>query len=131
MKRALDDLGIRVLYALSPQAKGRIERSGGTLQDRLGSELRLANARAASEANAVLETYRPSHNKRFAIPAQEAHQAWRPSPGADAVDSLCGLQYVRIVANNNSVRIGSQVIDIPHDATTAIVTTRTAPRKSR
>lgn len=114
VKRALDDLGIRVLYALSPQAKGRVERLWGTLQDRLVSELRLVGARTASEANAVLKVYRPSHNRRFAVPAREAHQAWRPSPGADAVDSLCGLQYVRIVANNNTVRIGSQIIDIPH-----------------
>lgn len=114
VKRALDDLGIRVLYALSPQAKGRVERLWGTLQDRLVSELRLAGATTAAEANVVLEKYRPSHNKRFAIPAREAHQAWRPSPGADAVDSVCALQYVRIVANNNSVRIGGQIIDILH-----------------
>jgi hypothetical protein len=114
VKRALDDLGIRVLYALSPQAKGRVERLWGTLQDRLVSELRLEGASTAREANAVLESYRPDHNKRFAIPPQEALQAWRPSPGVDALDSLCGLQYARIVANNNTVRIGGQVVDIPH-----------------
>jgi hypothetical protein len=114
VKRALDDLGIRALYALSPQAKGRVERLWGTLQDRLVSELRLENACTAEESNAVLENYRPAHNKRFALPAQEAHQAWRPSPDADSLDSLCALQYVRIVANNNSVRIGGQIIDIPH-----------------
>ncbi len=114
VKRALDDLGIRVLYALSPQAKGRVERLWGTLQDRLVSELRLENASTAEEANAVLETYRPAHNKRFAIPAQEALQAWRPSPGRDALDSICALQYVRLVANNNTVRIAGKLIDIPH-----------------
>lgn len=113
VKRALDDLGIRVLYALSPQAKGRVERLWGTLQDRLVSELRLSGACTAAEANAVLETYRPSHNKRFAIPAQEAHQAWRPAPDDDQLDSLCALQFVRIVANNNSIRIGGRIIDIP------------------
>ena len=42
VKRALDDLGIQAIYALSPQAKGRVERLWGTLQDRLVSELRLA-----------------------------------------------------------------------------------------
>ncbi len=114
VKRALDDLGIRVLYALSPQAKGRVERLWGTLQDRLVSELRLANACTAKEANAVLETYLPAHNKRFAIPPQEAIQAWRPRPGREALDSLCALQYVRRVANNNTVRIGGQLIDIPY-----------------
>lgn len=114
VKRALDDLGIRVLYALSPQAKGRVERLWGTLQDRLVSELRLANACTAREADAVLSSYRLAHNRRFAIPAQESIQAWRPSPGRDALDSLCALQYVRLVANNNTVRIGGQVIDIPY-----------------
>jgi hypothetical protein len=113
VKRALDDLGIRVLYALSPQAKGRVERLWGTLQDRLVSELRLVGACTAREANAVLADYRHAHNKRFAIPAQDAHQAWRPSPNVDALDSLCALQYVRIVANNNSVRVGGRIIDIP------------------
>lgn len=113
VKRALDDLGIRVLYALSPQAKGRVERLWGTLQDRLVSELRLEGACTADDANRVLASYRPSHNKRFAIPAQEAHRAWRPSPGDDALDSICALQCVRIVANNNTVRIRRVVIDVP------------------
>lgn len=113
VKRALDDLGIQALYALSPQAKGRVERLWGTLQDRLVSELRLVGARTAADANRVLETYRPTHNARFAVPAKDAHQAWRPCPDTDTAEALCALQYVRVVANNNTVRIGKQVIDIP------------------
>src|SRR5262252_1700181 len=65
VKRALDDLGIQVIYALSPQAKGRVERLWGTLQDRLVSELRLAKASTIEEANAVLMAYTPEHNRRF------------------------------------------------------------------
>lgn len=113
VKRALDDLGIQVLYALSPQAKGRVERLWGTLQDRLVSELRLAGARAVAVANAILEKYRLDHNARFAIPAQDAHQSWRPCPDPETADALCALQYIRQVANNNTVRVGHQVIDIP------------------
>lgn len=113
VKRALDDLGIQVLYALSPQAKGRVERLWGTLQDRLVSELRLENACTAAEATAVLEDYRPGHNKRFAIPPQESVQAWRPRPDPDTLDTLCALQFVRCVGNNNTVRIGSKIVDIP------------------
>lgn len=45
--------------------------------------------------------------------AQDAHQAWRPCPDKDTAEALCALQYVRVVANNNTVRIGKQVIDIP------------------
>jgi transposase len=115
VKRALDDLGIQVLYALSPQAKGRVERLWGTLQDRLVSELRLAGVSTVSGANRVLEKYRLDHNSRFAIAAQDAHQAWRPCPDADTAEALCALQYVRRVANNNTVRIGRQVIDIPRN----------------
>jgi transposase-like protein len=113
VKRALDDLGIQALYALSPQAKGRVERLWGTLQDRLVSELRLVGARTAGEANRVLDKYRLAHNSRFAIPPEEALQAWRPCPDKDTAEALCALQYIRKVANNNSVRIGRRVIDIP------------------
>ncbi len=112
VKRALDELGIQAIYALSPQAKGRVERLWGTLQDRLVSELRLADARTAGQANRVLEKYRLDHNARFAIAAVDAHQAWRPCPAPDTADALCALQYVRRVANNNTVRIGNQTIDI-------------------
>ena len=66
--QALQALGIEAIYALSPQAKGRVERLWGTLQDRLVSELRLAGAATAAAANAVLAQYRPEHNRRFALP---------------------------------------------------------------
>jgi len=112
VRRALDDLGIQVIYALSPQAKGRVERLWGTLQDRLVSELRLVNAKTAEDANRLLKQYRSDHNAKFAIPAKDAHQAWRPCPDRETADALCGVHYVRKVANNNTIRIGRQVIDI-------------------
>lgn len=115
VKRALDDLGIQVLYALSPQAKGRVERLWGVLQDRLVSELRLAKAKTVAQASRVLEKYRADHNGRFAIAAKDAHQAWRPSPDDETADALCGLQYIRVVGNNNTVRIGKVTIDIPRN----------------
>ncbi len=76
--QALQALEIAAIYALSPQAKGRVERLWGTLQDRLVSELRLARARTIADANAVLERYRPVHNRRFAVPPQDTTPAWRP-----------------------------------------------------
>lgn len=112
VRRALDDLGVQVLYALSPQAKGRVERLWGTLQDRLVSELRLADVRDAIAANRVLRRYRLQHNARFAVPPAESNSAWRPlPPGLDA-DELSAFQYVRVVLNNNTVRIGKKTIDI-------------------
>jgi transposase len=112
VKRALDDLGIQVIYALSPQAKGRVERLWGTLQDRLVSELRLAQARTLGEANKVLAKYRLQHNARFAVPPENANAAWRPCPKGLTAEEICAFQYVRVVQNNNTVRIGNQVIDI-------------------
>lgn len=113
VRRALNELGIQVLYALSPQAKGRVERLWGTLQDRLVSELRLANARTADEANDVLRRYRVEHNERFSVPPAESHPAWRPCPPGTTPDDACALVYARRVANNNTVRIEGAVIDIP------------------
>ncbi len=112
VRRVLDDLDVQVLYALSPQAKGRVERLWGTLQDRLVSELRLADARSVIGANRVLLRYRLQHNARFAVPPADSNSAWRPlPPGLDA-DELSAFQYVRVVLNNNTVRVGNKTIDI-------------------
>ncbi len=128
VKRALDDLGIEAIYALSPQAKGRVERLFGTLQDRLVSELRLIGASTAEQANEFIETYRRDHNERFAIEPRSVHQAWRPCPDKDTAETLCALQYIRKVAGNNTVRIGGHIIDIPGSSrasyTKAYVTVR-------
>lgn len=116
VKRALDDLGVHVLYALSPQAKGRVERLWGTLQDRLVSELRLAKASTANAANKVLEWYRAEHNKRFAVPAADATSAWRALPEWLSADDICALQYARQVRNDNTVKVGQHVVDIPRNS---------------
>ena len=76
--RALDELGIQMIFALSPQAKGRVERSAGTFQDRLVTELRLAGARSIGEANRVLEQFLPRYNRRFRVPSQCPESAYRP-----------------------------------------------------
>jgi len=111
--RALKALEIERIDALSPQAKGRVERLWGTLQDRLVSELRLARARTAEQANAVLEKYRPKHNQRFAIAPQDATPAWRPvRPGVD-VDRVCAFRYEATVLNDNTVKLSGHVLDIP------------------
>jgi len=111
---ALEALQIEPIYALSPQAKGRVERMWGTLQDRLVSELRLAGACTAEEANAVLERYRPEHNRRFAVPPRDTAPAWRPLRRGIDLDRLCSFRYEATVLRDNTVRLGgSIVIDIP------------------
>jgi transposase len=110
--RALKALGVEVIFALSPQAKGRVERLWGTLQDRLVSELRLKGACTVEQANAVLERYRAEHNRRFAIAPQNQAAAWRPVRGLD-LERICSFDYEATVQNDNTVRLDGVVIDIP------------------
>lgn len=111
--RALQTLEIEVIYALSPQAKGRVERLWGTLQDRLVSELRFAGAATAAEANAVLEAFRPAYNRRFAVAAADAAPAWRAVRRGTDLDRVCSFHYEATVLNDNSVRLAGLVIDVP------------------
>lgn len=111
--RALAALEIEVIFALSPQAKGRVERLWGTLQDRLVSELRLAGARTAAHANAVLERCRPEHNRRFAIHPAEATPAWRAVRRETDLERVCSFYYEATVLNDNTVRLAGLVLDVP------------------
>jgi transposase len=111
--RALHALEIEVIYALSPQAKGRVERLWGTLQDRLVSELRLAGARTVAEATDVLARYRPDHNRRFALRPADAMPAWRPVRRGTDLERLCSFAYAATVLNDNTVRLAGIVIDVP------------------
>jgi hypothetical protein len=77
-ERACGELEIEVIHANSPQAKGRIERTFGTLQDRLIKEMRLAGIRTKEEANLFLEWYLPIYNERFSRVAREEGDLHRP-----------------------------------------------------
>jgi transposase len=77
--RALEELDIRLIKAYSPQAKGRVERSFGTAQDRWVKELRLAKAKTLDQANAVLEKLLPEHNRRFRVAPSARSTIFRPS----------------------------------------------------
>jgi len=110
--RILEDLSIQLITARSPQAKGRVERLWDTLQDRLLNELRLANACTLAEANAVLATYLPKHNAKFACPAKDTMSSYRPVPAALNLDIIFSFQYDRTVANDNTVRLGKDIVQI-------------------
>lgn len=101
--RALDELDIGWIGARSPQAKGRIERTWGTFQDRLVSELRLATAATLEDANAVLAGYLPRHNERFSVPAADPAPAWRPLPAGLTAEAVFCFHYPRRVANDATV----------------------------
>jgi transposase len=109
--RALDELGVTLIFAGSPQAKGRIERLWGTFQDRLVSELRLAKAKTLEQAQAVLDRYLSQHNRRFSKPAQ-AKPAWRKTSSQQIDQALCFKQQ-RTVANDNTVTFDGVIFQIP------------------
>ena len=72
------ELGTQMIFARSPQAKGRVERMASTFQDRLITELRLAGATTIEQARAVLKQFLPRFNRRFGVPAQCPEPAFRP-----------------------------------------------------
>ena len=111
---ALRALAIEPIYALSPQAKGRIERLFGTFQDRLIAELSLSGITEIPEANEFLDAhFLASFNAQFAHPPAKSQKAWRPRPRGLDLDRICSLRYEATVGNDNAVRLGGMVIDIP------------------
>jgi transposase len=112
--RALQQLGITFIAAQTPQAKGRIERLWGLLQDRLCSELRLARASDLDSANAVLRQFITDYNRRFARPPRQSSPAWRPAP--ENLQRICCLVHERIVSNDNVVQWLGQRFQIPQQA---------------
>ena len=106
--RALRELGIAYIAASSPQAKGRVERSFQTDQDRLVKELRLRGISDVEAANAYLEAeYVPMLNRRFAVPAASSVDGHRPIRGYD-LGAILSVQTVRTVANDYTVRHGGR-----------------------
>ena len=77
--RVMRELGIQQIFALSPQAKGRVERMLETFQDRLVTELRLAGASTIDDAGLVLQEFLPRFNARFAVAAEQPEMAYRSS----------------------------------------------------
>jgi hypothetical protein len=102
--RALGELDIELTRAHSPQAKGRVERSLGTAQDRWVKELRLAKAETCGQANAVLEKVVPDHNRRFARTAPKATDGHRRLGAGHRLESILSIQSERVVSNDYVVR---------------------------
>jgi len=110
---ALEALGIQPIFALSPQAKGRMERLFGVLQDRLIAELRLAGIVTMPEANVFLKSFIRRFNGRFAVTPRESQKAWRKVPQQLDLDRIISFRYRTVVANDNTARLGGLIIDIP------------------
>jgi hypothetical protein len=112
--QALRELGIEAIFALSPQAKGRVERLFNTLQDRLVQELKLAAISTPQQATDFVNgPFKTDFNARFAKPPRESQAAWRALPKGVDVDRICSFRYKAMVGNDNAVRLGGIILDIP------------------
>jgi len=110
--RAMQELGVTQIFARSPEAKGRVERANGTFQDRLVSELRLADARTLEEANSLLEAFLPRYNRRFGVPAAQIDPAYRPLDASIDIDGILCFKEARRVGRDNTVQYHGQTLQL-------------------
>lgn len=110
--RAMGELGVEHIFARSPQAKGRVERMAGTFQDRLVSELRLAEASTIEEANMVLRDFLPRFNKRFRVPAKQPESAYRCLDSDLCLERVLCFKQTRKVARDNTVRYQLRTVQL-------------------
>jgi transposase len=107
--RALKELGVQMIPAYSPQARGRSERSFGTWQGRLPQELRLAGISQLEEANRFLrERYIAEFNRKFTVPATQKGTAFRRCGRTD-LDLVFSVQTERVVAQDNTVAVRDRI----------------------
>ena len=110
--RAMRDLGIEMIPAYSPQARGRSERNFGTWQRRLPQELRVRGITTVEEANRFLrESYIGELNRKFSVPAAQPESAFVPASGKD-LERIFSVQQERVVNQDNTVRVANRTLQI-------------------
>jgi transposase len=120
--RALGELGVEVIYANSPQAKGRIERLFNTFQDRLLKELRLEKARTRDEANRVAERFLPKYAKRFSVKAVYSDDLHRAIPKDLDLDKILCVREEHPLRNDFTVVHDKKLYQIEDDTRAKKVT---------
>jgi hypothetical protein len=115
--RAMKQLGIQMIAAYSPEARGRSERMFGTLQKRLPLELKSAGITTRYDANQFLKhKFLPEFNKRFCVTAQIAQSAFVPwKPGNIELEDILCIQDQRTVNNDNTISYKGKILQIPGD----------------
>ncbi len=111
-ERALKELGVEVIHAYSPQAKGRIERLFGTLQDRLVKEMRLQDVKTKEEANEFLKGYLPVYNKKFRVRATNESNVHVKLPRGFDLDKYLCVKTGRTVRNDNTISYKGKLYQI-------------------
>jgi len=110
--RAMQELSVGIIYAYSPQAKGRIERLWGTLQDRLVLELRLAGIKSIKEANSFLPGFIKRFNARFAVVPREPQSAYRPLEEDINIDYILCRKETRKASQGSTFSFGGQIYQL-------------------
>ncbi len=119
--RSMRELNIRLIKARSPQAKGRVERMNGTLQDRLVKALRRADISDTQSANRFLaEEFLPPLNQRFSVPAAQSADFHRPLQQAIDMDRILSVQEERVVQNDWTVRWRNRFLQLPRETATSV-----------
>jgi hypothetical protein len=116
--RAMKELGVAIIYAHSPQAKGRVERAFETLQDRLVREMRLNNISTIEEGNAYFPIYLAKHNPKYSVAPANPHNAHLPLKNNKPLKYILCNKYQRIVSKNLEVNFDNNIYQIQADKTT-------------
>ena len=111
-ERACEELGIRVIHADSPQAKGRIERLFKTFQNRLIKEMRLKGIKSTEEANKFLTHYLPAYARRFAVRPANNTDLHRPMRKGIDLDAVFCVKTIRVLRNDFTVAYNSKLYQI-------------------
>jgi len=120
-ERSLHELGVKVIHAYSPQAKGRVERLFGTFQDRVIKEMRLAGIKNREEGNTFLKAYLLKYNRRFGVaPAKEA-DLHRPFKDRRELNRILSIRNKRALRNDFTVTHNKKLYQIKDNIRTKAV----------
>ncbi len=111
--KSMDELGIKIIKAYYPQAKGRIERVWGTFQDRLIAEMRLEGIKNREEANNFLPSFLKDFNKKFCCKPKKQIVAFRKSPPIKELDRILCLKEPRTVSKDHTIKFYGLLLQIP------------------
>ena len=111
-ERSLQELGVTVIHAYSPQAKGRVERVFGTFQDRVIKEMRLAGVRNKNEGNLFLNTYLPDYNRRYGVAPAKDTNLHRPFKNRHELDRILSIRNERALRNDFTVAHNKRLYQI-------------------
>jgi len=111
-EKSLEELGVTVIHAYSPQAKGRVERLFGTFQDRVIKEMRLAGIRNQDEGNAFLESYLPNYNRRFRVSPAQDTDLHRPFKDRRKLDRILSIRSMRVLRNDFTIAHNKRLYQI-------------------